>query len=451
MSKLKRYFGDRAFVRETMALAIPVALQNMLLSSFALVDMFMIGTLGDTALAAIGMAGQISTILATVLYGFNSGAAVFIAQYWGVSDLRGIRRTYGLAMISSASAALLFSIAAICFPQVVLSFFTEDAAVIAEGVRYLRIAGFSYVAVAVSQIASTVLRSTEIVKLPLYASIGSVLLNAALNALCIYGLDMGVAGAAVGTVASAWGGLAILLFISWKQKNILFAPIRQMLDWGRGFVPHFVRVSLPTLLNESLWGFGTVFCRSIYSNASTEFYAGLTAFFTLEGLVFAFCAGVGHACGVLVGKDVGAGRYKDAVDKSRVYIVYTLFLGLLMGSAVMLMRPLLPFIFPKISPTAISMAQAVMVVYGAEMILRYIPYITICGTFRSGGDTRFGLFVDIGCLWGLAVPTTLLCVNVLHMDLVYATLCMLLAEDVIKTIICFWYWKTNRWIRPVTG
>jgi len=448
---LKKVFGDRAFIGLTLKLALPVALQNMLLSSFALVDMFMVGSLGDTALAAIGMAGQISTILATVLYGFNSGAAVFIAQYWGVSDIRGIRRTYGLAAISSASAALLFALAALCCPELVLSLFTRDAEVIAEGVRYLHIAGFSYVAVALSQICSTVLRSTEIVKLPLYASIGSVLLNAALNALCIYVLDMGVAGAAVGTVASAWGGLAILLFISWKKKNILFSPLKEMLDWGRGFVPHFVRVSLPTLLNEALWGFGTVFCRAIYSNASTEFYAGLTAFFTLEGLVFSFCAGVGHACGVLVGKDVGAGRYKDAIDKSRRYIFYTVILGVCMCCAVLLMRPLIPIFFPKISQLAISMAQAVMVVYALEMILRYIPYITICGTFRSGGDTRFGLFADIGCLWGLAVPTTLLCVNVLHMDLVYATLCMLLAEDLIKTAICLWYWKTNRWIRPVTG
>ena len=81
---LKKFFGDRAFWQDAMKLALPISLQNLLVSSFAMVDSFMVGTLGEEALAAVGMAGKLSWLLNLVLFGFNSGAAVFIAQFWGV-------------------------------------------------------------------------------------------------------------------------------------------------------------------------------------------------------------------------------------------------------------------------------------------------------------------------------------------------------------------------------
>ena len=92
-----------------LSIAIPVTLQNLLFSSFTLIDTLMIGALGDTPLAAVGMAGKWSWFYNIVLYGFASGAGVFIAQYFGAGDTRGIRRTYGLVTIGSLGASLLLN------------------------------------------------------------------------------------------------------------------------------------------------------------------------------------------------------------------------------------------------------------------------------------------------------------------------------------------------------
>ena len=202
--KLNKILGDGAFWKGTLRLALPISLQNILISSFALIDTIMVGALGSTALAAVGMAGQWSWLLNLVLFGFNSGAAVFIAQFWGVKDEKSIRKSFGLATVSAMAAALLFTVVGLAAPYVVLNFFTQDVQTVELGVSYLRIAAFSYVAICLNNLLATLLRSTEDAKLPLYASAVSVVTNAALNALFIYGLKMGVQGAALATAISAW-------------------------------------------------------------------------------------------------------------------------------------------------------------------------------------------------------------------------------------------------------
>ena len=96
---LKKHLGDRAFWKTALTLGLPIALQNLLTSSFILVDTLMVGQLGDVPLSAVGMAGQFGWFLNMIVFGISSGAAVFIAQYWGAEDIKGIRRTYGIALI----------------------------------------------------------------------------------------------------------------------------------------------------------------------------------------------------------------------------------------------------------------------------------------------------------------------------------------------------------------
>ena len=268
---LKKFFQDRVFWKHALTLALPISLQNILVSSFALVDSFMVGSLGGDALAAVGMAGKLSWLLNLVLFGFNSGAAVFIAQFWGVKDEDSIRKSFGLATLSALSAALLFTLAGACAPQWVMSFFTKEEEIILLGTEYLQTAVISYGAVCLNNLMATLLRSTENPKLPLYSSLVSVAANAALNALFIYGMDMNVRGAALATAISAWISPVMLFFLSMRQKNILRAPIKCFVGWTKKFALGYYAISLPALLNETMWALGTVAYNAIYSNASTDF------------------------------------------------------------------------------------------------------------------------------------------------------------------------------------
>lgn len=448
--KLKKFFGDGAFWKGTLRLALPISLQNLLISSFALIDTIMVGALGSTALAAVGMAGQWSWLLNLVLFGFNSGAAVFIAQFWGVKDEKSIRKSFGLATLSAMAAALLFTVVGLAAPYVVLHFFTQDAQAVELGVSYLRIAAFSYVAICMNNLLATLLRSTEEVKLPLYASAVAVVANAALNALFIYGLKMGVRGAALATAISAWISPVLLFVFSMKKKNILYAPLRSFVGWTKEFVLSYYKVSIPVLMNETMWALGSVIYKAMYSNASKDFYAAYTIFASVEGLAFAFFVGLCHASAVLVGKKVGAGDFKEAYQDGCRFTALMPVVSLAVGLLMIAVRPLILLPFGNVEAGTLATASLILLIYGLEIPLRNIPYITIVGVFRSGGDTKCGLLYDLGCLWAIALPVTYIGCFMMEIPLTTVFLIMLLAEDLVKSGLCIRRLLSKKWICPVT-
>ncbi len=448
--KLKKYFGDGAFWKSALRLALPISLQNLLISSFALVDTIMVGALGSTALAAVGMASQWSWLLNLVLFGFNSGASVFIAQFWGVKDEKSIRKSFGLATLSALSAALLFTVVGLAIPELVVRCFTQETQTAALGVSYLRIAAFSYVAIALNNLLATLLRSTEEAKLPLYASAVSVAANAALNALFIYGLDMGVRGAALATAISSWISPVLLFVLSMKKKNILYAPIRSFFGWSKEFVLSFFRVSIPVMLNETMWGLGTVIYKAMYSNASEAFYAAYTVFLSVEGLAFAFFVGLCHASAVLVGKKVGAGEFDEAYRDGCRFSIALPVLTMAVSVLMIAFRPVILMPFGNVEAETLATASLILLIYALEVPIRNIPYITIVGVFRSGGDTKCGLIYDLGCLWGITLPVTYIGCFMTDIPLTTVFLMMLICEDLIKSGLCIRRLVSKKWIRPVT-
>lgn len=448
----KNRLGDAAFWKPAIRLGFPVALQNLLTSSFNLIDTLMLGRLGDVAVASVGMAGQWSWLLSIFFYGVSSGGAVFLSQYWGAKDFQGIRRTYGILATGCVTISLMMLCIAVLAPGLVLGLFSSDPEAIETGAGYLRIAGFSYVALAINQVFSTVLRSTEEVKLPLVGSLFGVLGNTVLNYTLIFGKlgmpALGVRGAAIATVISAWIGPIFIFLVSLTRKNLLICKLSELFSFNRAFVLKFIRVSLPALLNEGLWALGTMGYNMVYGRIGTMQYAALTIFRTVDSMFFAFYAGLCHACGVLVGREIGAGRTEESVSYANrftfVMPLFTVLLSVLMIST----RGLFLTLF-DVSPEVARMAKSVLLLYALEMPIRNIPYITICGVFRPGGDTRIGVVYDIVSVWCIALPLTILAGLVLRLDFLIVVAVMLISEDWLKAWLCVRRLKSRKWIMPV--
>ena len=131
--KLTDYLGDKPFWRVTVKLAVPVALQNVLTSSFQLVDTLMVSQLGDVTLSAVGMAAQWGWLCGLLGFGLYSGMSVFISQYWGVKDLKGIRRVMGIGLMLAMLVSLGFLAVALAAPAWVIGLFNQDPAVVDTG------------------------------------------------------------------------------------------------------------------------------------------------------------------------------------------------------------------------------------------------------------------------------------------------------------------------------
>ena len=444
---------DRAFWAALLPLAIPIALQNLLTNSFQLVDTLMIGKLGDTAIGAVGAAGRVSFFAGIVIFGVCSGGAVFIAQYWGAKDIAGVRRAYGLITLITTAFAALLSLLCFIFPTQVLSILTNDADKIADGAEYLRIACFSYIGIALSQCFGTALRCTEKVKLPMYVSFASVVLNALLNYTFIFGKfgapELGIVGAGVATTVSALLNPILLLLFSIRSGNVLTSKPRDMFDFSGGFVGRFIRRAYPVVLNELFWVTGMTIYDMVYGRMQPTDYTALTVFRTIESLSFVLFMGVCNSCNVVVGMAVGEGDYHRAKLDAARYLLLVPAIGTVMGVIMILVRAPILSLF-DISAEAAYKASVLLLIYACEMSLRNIPYMSICGIFRAAGDTKSGLYFEMGDYYLFAIPLTIVLGLVVKLDFLWVYLIMLLAEDVPKSILCMWRFLTFKWIKPVT-
>ena len=214
----KKYFGEKGFWRVALRLAIPVALQQLLIASLSLVDTLMVSQLGNEQLAAMGMAGQWTMLFNVTLFGFCSASSMFVSQYYGAKDEKGIRRTCGLSLTCAFVLTTFFVALQLAAPEFVIGLFTDDPTLSAFGNSYLRIAIWSYPALFLSSVLSAVIRACGQVKMPMVVAGFTAGLNAALNYILIFGKcgmpALGMEGAAIATVISAWFGPVLLLLFS---------------------------------------------------------------------------------------------------------------------------------------------------------------------------------------------------------------------------------------------
>ena len=455
--KLTDYLGDKPFWRVTVKLAIPVALQNVLTSSFQLVDTLMVSQLGDVTLSAVGMAAQWGWLCGLLGFGLCSGMSVFISQYWGVKDLKGIRRVMGIGLMLAMLVSLCFLAVALAAPAWVIGLFNQEPAVIETGCRYLRIVCFSYPAVALTYLLSNVLRGTERVRLPLYASIVTTIANAFADYGLIFGVfglpKLGVEGAAIATCISSWLGPVLILIFSAFEKNLLMGPVRELFTFSWKQLGEFCARALPVMSNEGLWALGMLTLNRIYANMGYEYYAGMTIFKTFSELAFAFYVGLGNACVIMVGKSIGSGKIRRGVADARRFSVLVPLMGLVVGLTMIAARHPLVSLFAmgdNLSATTISTAYAVTIFCSLEYCFRNISYVQVVGVFRSGGDTLTGMIFDLASLWVVAIPLALLSARVLHLSFLGVVILAYLGEDIPKSILCLIHFKSMRWLKPVT-
>ncbi|MBE7042940.1 MAG: MATE family efflux transporter [Ruminococcaceae bacterium] len=454
---IKKFFFDSAFWKVTLRLALPIAIQNMLTSSYVLVDTLMVGQLGDVALSSVGMAGQLNWLMNMLIFGVCSAASVFFAQYWGVDDNKGIRKIYGISLNTSIIVSLLFLLLGFFATAPVIRIFNQDISVIATGSAYLKIACFSYPAAAINMLFCTLLRSTEEVKLPMYVSVFTTLMNAIMDYALIFGAfglpKMGIEGAALATVISAWSGPILLFIVSFFRKNMLVAPLKELLGFSISDIKEFFLRATPVILNEGMWGLGTILYNIIFSNMGYEYFAAVTILRTFENIAFVFFVGLCNACSVMIGKSIGAGKIRRGVSDARRFCVIIPVISFVLGMVIVLFREQLVGIFnlnDNITQKTIEAATMILVLYGCHIAVRNIPYVTIVGIFRSGGDTSKGVKYDLICLWLISLPVTFFGAYFLELPFVVVYALMYICEDYIKSYLCLRHLKSLNWIKPVT-
>ena len=442
----------REFFSKLLFLSLPIMMQNLLMASVSFVDTMMIGMVGEEAIAAVGLANQMFFLITLFFFGVSSGAAIFVAQYWGAQDRESMHKVMGIALLISIAGALLSSIVSLVFPETIMSIFTDDPTVISRGREYLVVVAVSYLFTAVVMVYSTSLRSTGDAKTPLYISIFSLSLNVILNYVLILGKfgfpRLEVRGAALATAISRGLEMVFLLLLVYGKKRAVAAPIKRLLGFNRTMVKKYFVTCLPVILNEIFWSLGMTTYKIAFSRMGMEVIASVNVSEAIQNLFFVILMGISNASAIMIGNRIGENRINLAIANANRLLHIGLFTGAILGGLLALLAPWLSIPF-NLSPAVAHMTTRSLLSLGLLVPIKAYNMVLVVGVLRSGGDTRFSIFSELTGVWLIGLPCAFLGALVFHIPIYYLYLFVGL-EEAFKLVIGMVRVKSGKWINRLT-
>jgi Na+-driven multidrug efflux pump len=256
---------------------------------------------------------------------------------------------------------------------------------------------------------------------------------------------MGISGAALATMISRMVECGWMLSIILSRKNILSGKLKDFFSFNLNFVRRVFRNAMPTTVNEGLWGAADAAYNAAYGRLGITAYAAVQASSTIMNL-FAYAAfSIGDASLILVGERLGRGDKEGAMILSGKLIRVGITVGVVFGGFMILLSGPILGLF-ELSAQGIFLAKRVILIKGLFLPLAMYIVIHITGTLRSGGDTKFAMFCEVGTMWFIGVPLAFL--GALCLDLpVYTVVLMVQAESLIKSLILQKRYRSGKWLK----
>lgn len=443
---------DKRFYSHVFRLVMPMAVQNLINVGVTSTDVIMLGKVGETALSGVSLANQIYFILSLLYFGLTSGACVLTAQYWGKKDTRTIEKVMGMSFRISILAGIVFAAAAFFFPYQLMRIFTADEAVIAAGVSYLKIVAFSYVLSAFTNVYLNIIRSIEQVVIATVVYGTSLAANIVLNAIFIFGLlgvpAMGAAGAALGTLCSRAVEVVIVVFYAVKINHVVKIRFKDWFVKDKALSKDFFTYAFPVLLNEIAWGAGMAAISAIVGHLGSSAVAAHSVAQVCRQLSMVIGFGISSATAIMIGKAIGEKKEELAREYGKKFVKIAIVCGIGGGLLILAISPFVQSVL-NLTPLAKSYLRAMMFIMSYYVVGQSINTTLIVGVFRAGGDTRFGLILDVGVMWlcsilGAAVGAFVIGIP---MPWVYILLC---SDEIIKIPFSIYRYKTYKWLNNVT-
>lgn len=440
------------FLRKFLSIAIPVLLQQILQNSLNFIDSLMVAQLGETAIAAVGLAGQVNFLITLLFFGVSSACSIFLAQFYGAGNQEGIRKITAFAFNVAFAGSTIFFLLATFAPERVMGIFTKDQAVIHSGVAYMRMLGFGFFFLAVTQIYGVGLRTTDRAVIPMVASIVSMVANIFLDWVMIFGHlgcpAMREGGAALATSLSRLIEAAIVVAAVHRVKSPCRIGLCD-LPVPRSFIRFVLPTCLPVVCNEFLWAIGMALYKVAFAKEGIEAIAAINVNESVSNLFLTAILAVSNTCLIMMGQKIGAGEIGEAHRYCRRFTLISLAIGGVMGLLLFVASPLLVIAFHlkgELSRTALSCLWVTALI----MPLRSFDYTLLTGLLRAGGDTRFSMCCELGCVWLVGVPMAFLGASVLHLPL-WQVCALIHLEEVAEAVIGIFRLKNGKWLKNLAA
>ena len=400
---------EKTFYKSFMILALSLALQNLLTYGVNMMDTLMLGRYSQNAMGGVSLCNQIQFLLQMLVVGAGEGAVVMGSQYWGRKKLEPIPHIIGVALRFGGALAVLLFILVFGWPNQILSLLSNDPAVIAEGAKYFSIIRYTYVIFTITNILVASLRSIGVVRIGYMISGSTLVINVCLNYLLIYGNlgfpEMGVRGAACATLIARCVELIIVIWFLKYRENVLNLNLRKLLHIDMSYVHDYMKVSLPVLINQALWGVAQMVQTGILGHLGGDVTAANAISVQVYQVLSVVCYGAASAAGIVVGRTIGEDNEKKLHPLVTTLQVLFMSIGLCSGLAIFLLRgPILAAFGGTLTENAYRLSRQFMLVLAITTVGTSYQMACDNGIIRGGGDTAFSAKMNLVSMWCIIVP-----------------------------------------------
>lgn len=442
---------NNLFCKNLSRIALPIALQSLMLAMVAAADALMLGRVEQIQMTAVSLATQIQFVQNMFLSSATGAGAILGAQYWGKGDKKTLENIFNLMLWFCGIVSIIFFLACEFAPETLMMFFASDKELINIGSSYLKIAGFSYLITGLSECYLAIMKVTEHVRTGAFISSSAVVINILLNTVFIFGLlgvpRMEAKGAALATTISRIVQICLCLGFSARQGYIRPAFTR-LFNVPVLLIKDFFRQCLPLMGGALCWGIGFTSYTAIMGHMGVDAAAANSVAAVIRDLVCCACNGIGTAAGIIVGNELGAGR----LDLGKAYGIKLKNISFVVGFiSTAIVLAVTPFVVNGVilTDTARKYLVGMMVIMSVYMIGRCVNTIMINGVLDGGGDTLFDMYSLIVSMWMIAIPLAVAGAFFLHWSplAVYACTCV---DEVGKIPWVLARFHKYKWVQDLT-
>lgn len=446
------FVKDASFYRTFFPLLFVIVLQQLAALAVNLADNIMLGRYSELALSGASLVNQLQFTLQQIAAGIGMGIVVLAAQYWGQKRTGPIKKIISLGVKCGFFSGVLFFAISQLAPAGVLGLFTRDEAVIAEGVRYLKVICWTYPVFGLSNSLMYALQSVETAMIGTVMSCSTICINVCLNYCFIYGNfgapELGIVGAAVATLVSRLVELGIILvYILFIDKK-LHMKLWEILKWDGTYLQDYLKVSTPIVISGLLWGVAQAAQTAIPGHMSATAIAANSIAIILFEIFAVLGAACANTASVVTGKTIGAGKLDKVKAYSKTMQGIFLLGGLFSGGMLFLCKDWIVN-FYTVSPEVKAMAVDFMTVLSVASIGSCYEYPVEGGIIAGGGSTKYAAVVDNLFMWLFTIPSAALSAFVFQFPPV-VTFSFLKADQILKCIPNFITCNRYRWVKLLT-
>jgi len=447
MSTIKKNkFTEGKLINSLLSLALPIIFANILQSAYQLIDTFWLGRIGADAVAAVSLSFPLLFLVLSIGAGLTLAGTVMVARYQGAGNQKLVDFSSSQSVFLIFLTSILLAIVSYFAAGPLMKVIGAGPDIIEDSTTYFEVSSLGFVFLFIFFIFQSLMRGIGNVMLPVYIVLCTVILNAVLDPLFIYGYGpikgYGVAGAAVASVITQAVAATIGLVILFRGKHGIKISLSSMY-FNMENLKRTFNLGLPASIEQSTRALGMTFMMVIVTSFGSDIVAAYGIGARMLSFIVVPALGLGIATTSLVGQNIGALKIKRAEKVARLSAKLAFFgftgLGLIMF---LVAEPLTAFFIPN-DPEVIKDGALFIKIMSISFGFLGLQQV-MNGTFNGAGFTKASMFISIMSLWLVRFPLAYVLANTLGYG-PEGIWWSFPVSNFIAGIVAFIYFKTGYW------